>query len=36
MSALPAGDGYLWIAGETTFAREMYAEIVHERQHPAE
>ena len=32
---LPAGDGYIWIAGETVFAREMYDYVVTVQEHPA-
>ncbi len=35
-SALPQGDGFVWIAAEKTVSRELYQYLVEERDHPAE
>lgn len=34
--SVPAGDGYIWIAGETRLSRELYQYLVEVREHPAE
>ena len=34
--ATPEGDGYVWIAGETGFCRDLYRYLVETREHPAE